>query len=100
MSLPDLNLLVTLDVLLAHPYLNPYPSIGQAIEGIASMQIQCQGTLGGELLQRPQRCLVVRMHKVIGEIAAQLVARQAHQFAGRKVRIDQHRRRQRDAETA
>lgn len=45
---------VTLDVLLAHPYLNPYPSIGQAIEGIASMQIQCQGTLGGELLQRPQ----------------------------------------------
>jgi xanthine dehydrogenase YagS FAD-binding subunit len=45
---------VTLDVLLAHPYLNPYPSISQAIEGIASMQIQCQGTLGGELLQRPQ----------------------------------------------
>jgi xanthine dehydrogenase YagS FAD-binding subunit len=45
---------VTLDVLLAHPYLNPYASIGHAIEGIASMQIQCQGTLGGELLQRPQ----------------------------------------------
>jgi xanthine dehydrogenase YagS FAD-binding subunit len=44
----------TLDVLLAHPYLNPYPAIGQAIEGIASMQLQCQGTLGGELLQRPQ----------------------------------------------
>src|SRR5262245_22881330 len=45
---------VTLDVLLAHPYLNPYPAIGQAIEGIASMQLQCQGTIGGELLQRPQ----------------------------------------------
>lgn len=45
---------VTLDVLLAHPYLNPYPSIRQAIEGINSMQIQCQGTLGGEVLQRPQ----------------------------------------------
>ena len=45
---------VTLDVLLAHPYLNPYPAIGQAIEGIASMQLQCQGTLGGEVLQRPQ----------------------------------------------
>ncbi|MEX2173384.1 MAG: FAD binding domain-containing protein [Pirellulaceae bacterium] len=45
---------VTLDVLLAHPYLNPYPAIGQAIEGIASMQLQCQGTLGGEILQRPQ----------------------------------------------
>jgi xanthine dehydrogenase YagS FAD-binding subunit len=45
---------VTLDVLLAHPYLNPYPSIRQAIEGINSMQLQCQGTLGGEMLQRPQ----------------------------------------------
>jgi xanthine dehydrogenase YagS FAD-binding subunit len=44
---------VTLDVLLAHPYLNPYPAIGQAIEGIASMQLQCQGTIGGEVLQRP-----------------------------------------------
>ena len=45
---------VTLDVLLAHPYLNPYPAIGQAIQGINSMQLQCQGTLGGEILQRPQ----------------------------------------------
>lgn len=45
---------VTLDVLLVHPYLNPYPAIRQAIEGISSMQLQCQGTLGGELLQRPQ----------------------------------------------
>ena len=63
-SLKDIELLdggvvsigatVTLDVLLAHPYLNPYPAIGQAIEGIASMQLQCQGTLGGEVLQRPQ----------------------------------------------
>jgi xanthine dehydrogenase YagS FAD-binding subunit len=45
---------VTLDVLLVHPYLNPYPSIRQAIDGISSMQLQCQGTLGGEILQRPQ----------------------------------------------
>ncbi|WP_425619280.1 xanthine dehydrogenase family protein subunit M [Anatilimnocola sp. NA78] len=45
---------VTLDVLLDHPYLTPYPAIRQAIEGIASMQLQCQGTLGGEVLQRPQ----------------------------------------------
>jgi xanthine dehydrogenase YagS FAD-binding subunit len=45
---------VTLDVLLVHPYLNPYPAIRQAIEGINSLQLQCQGTLGGELLQRPQ----------------------------------------------
>lgn len=45
---------VTLDVLLAHPYLNPYPAIQQAIDGIASLQLQCQGTIGGEVLQRPQ----------------------------------------------
>jgi xanthine dehydrogenase YagS FAD-binding subunit len=45
---------VTLDVMLVHPYLNPYPALRHAIEGIASLQIQCQGTLGGEILQRPQ----------------------------------------------
>lgn len=45
---------VTLDVLIDHPYLTPYPALKQAIEGIASMQLQCQGTLGGEVLQRPQ----------------------------------------------
>jgi xanthine dehydrogenase YagS FAD-binding subunit len=45
---------VTLDVLVDHPYLTPYPALKQAIEGIASMQLQCQGTLGGEVLQRPQ----------------------------------------------
>jgi CO/xanthine dehydrogenase FAD-binding subunit len=37
---------VTLDEILAHPYLDPYPAIGQAIQGISSMQLQCQGTLG------------------------------------------------------
>jgi xanthine dehydrogenase YagS FAD-binding subunit len=45
---------VTLDIVQVHPYLNPYPALRHAIDGIASMQIQCQGTLGGELLQRPQ----------------------------------------------
>lgn len=45
---------VTLDVLLTHPYLDPYPAVRQAIRGIASMQLQCQGTLGGEIFQRPQ----------------------------------------------
>jgi xanthine dehydrogenase YagS FAD-binding subunit len=45
---------VTLDVLQVHPYLNPYASLRHAIDGIASIQIQCQGTLGGEILQRPQ----------------------------------------------
>ena len=45
---------VTLDVLLDHPYLDQYPSIKQAIRGISSMQFQAQGTLGGEVCQRPQ----------------------------------------------
>jgi xanthine dehydrogenase YagS FAD-binding subunit len=45
---------VTLDTLLVHPYLNPYAAMRDAIDGIASLQIQCQGTLGGEILQRPQ----------------------------------------------
>jgi xanthine dehydrogenase YagS FAD-binding subunit len=45
---------VTLDILLVHPYLNPFPALRHAIDGISSMQIQCQGTLGGEILQRPQ----------------------------------------------
>jgi len=45
---------VTLDTLLVHPYLNPYAALRDAIDGIASLQIQCQGTLGGEILQRPQ----------------------------------------------
>src|SRR5262245_16553272 len=45
---------VTLDIMLVHPYLNPYAALRHAIDGINSMQIQCQGTLGGEILQRPQ----------------------------------------------
>src|SRR6187549_4003972 len=53
---------VTLDVMLVHPYLNPYPALRHAIDGISSMQIQCQGTLGGEILQRPQ-CWFFRDHR-------------------------------------
>ena len=57
-ELPDgsisIGAAVTLDVLLEHPYLDVYPSIKQAILGINSMQLQCQGTLGGEVCQRPQ----------------------------------------------
>ena len=45
---------VTLDQILAHPYLDRYPAIKQAIRGINSRQLQCQGTLGGEVCQRPQ----------------------------------------------
>jgi xanthine dehydrogenase YagS FAD-binding subunit len=50
---------VTLDEVLAHPYLEDYPAITDAILGINSMQLQSQGTLGGEILQRP-RCWFYR----------------------------------------
>ena len=57
-ELPDggvsIGAAVTLDVLLTHPYLDVYPSLKQAIHGINSMQLQSQGTLGGEVCQRPQ----------------------------------------------
>ena len=50
---------VTLDDLLAHPYLENYPAISDAILGINSMQLQAQGTIGGEICQRP-RCWYYR----------------------------------------
>lgn len=45
---------VALDEILSHPYLENYPALTQAIDGINSMQLQSQGTLGGEVCQRPQ----------------------------------------------
>lgn len=45
---------VTLDELLDSRVLDDYPAIEQAIRGINSAQLQCQGTLGGEICQRPQ----------------------------------------------
>ncbi|MEO8494962.1 MAG: FAD binding domain-containing protein [Planctomycetota bacterium] len=62
-ELPDggvsIGAAVTLDDILAHPYLDLYPAIKQAIRGISSMQLQSQGTLGGEVCQRP-RCWFYR----------------------------------------
>ena len=62
-ELPDgsisIGAAVTLDDMLVHPYLDMYPSIKQAIRGISSMQLQAQGTLGGEVCQRP-RCWFYR----------------------------------------
>ncbi len=49
----------TLDVILDQPYLEPYPAVLQAIRGINSMQLQCQGTIGGEICQRA-RCWYFR----------------------------------------
>lgn len=45
---------VSLDSLLDSPYLAGYDAVTQALRGINSMQFQCQGTIGGEICQRPQ----------------------------------------------
>ncbi|HVA51563.1 MAG TPA: FAD binding domain-containing protein [Pirellulales bacterium] len=49
----------TLDDVLEAPELDDYPAIKQAIRGINAMQLQGQGTIGGELCQRP-RCWYYR----------------------------------------
>lgn len=49
----------TLDTMLDSPLLDNFPAVKQAIAGINSMQLQAQGTLGGELCQRP-RCWFFR----------------------------------------
>ena len=49
----------TLDEVLDSPEADQFPAIKQAIRGISSPQLQCQGTFGGELCQRP-RCWYFR----------------------------------------
>jgi xanthine dehydrogenase YagS FAD-binding subunit len=51
--------MVTLEELLDHPRSEDYPAVQQAIRAIGSLQLQSQGTLGGELCQRP-RCWYFR----------------------------------------
>jgi xanthine dehydrogenase YagS FAD-binding subunit len=51
--------MVTLDDLLDHPATRNYPALEQAIRAFGSMQMKAQGTLGGELCQRP-RCWYFR----------------------------------------
>jgi xanthine dehydrogenase YagS FAD-binding subunit len=70
---------VTLDIMLIHPYLNPYPALRQAIDGINSMQIQCQGTLGGEILQRPQ-CWYFRDNRGLLAAGGKLAAEGDNRF--------------------
>jgi xanthine dehydrogenase YagS FAD-binding subunit len=50
---------VHLDELLSIPYLENYPAILQAIRGMNSMQLQAQGTIGGDVCVRP-RCWFFR----------------------------------------
>jgi xanthine dehydrogenase YagS FAD-binding subunit len=49
----------TLDEVLENPYVQAYPGVTQAIRGINSMQLQCQGTFGGDICQRA-RCWFFR----------------------------------------
>jgi xanthine dehydrogenase YagS FAD-binding subunit len=49
----------TLDELLESPHLDAFPAVKQVIRNISSPQLQQQGTLGGELCQRP-RCWYYR----------------------------------------
>ncbi len=50
---------VHLDELLSLPYLENYPAVVQAIRGMNSMQLQAQGTIGGDICVRP-RCWFFR----------------------------------------
>lgn len=50
---------VTFDELLSSPALRPYPSLLEAVRGVASPQIRNMGTVGGDLCQRP-RCWYFR----------------------------------------
>ncbi len=44
---------VHLDEFLDDSLTDPYPAVKQVIQGISSIQLQAQGTIGGELLRRP-----------------------------------------------
>ncbi|HVC93554.1 MAG TPA: FAD binding domain-containing protein [Pirellulales bacterium] len=68
-----------LDDLLEAPELDDYPSIKQAIRGISSPQLQQQGTLGGELCQRP-RCWYFRNGHGLLARAGRMVAEGENRF--------------------
>lgn len=70
---------VTLDRIQADPAMAAYPAVLQAIEGIASMQLRSQGTLGGELCQRP-RCWYFRDHHGLLAQSGKLVAEGRNEF--------------------
>lgn len=84
-ELPDgsvsIGAAVTLDQILDHPYLDVYPAVKQAIRGINSMQLQCQGTLGGEVCQRP-RCWFFRNGQDLLNTSASEGANQYHAILG------------------
>ncbi|MCA9172929.1 MAG: FAD binding domain-containing protein [Planctomycetales bacterium] len=55
----EIGAAVTLEGLLDSPELAPYQALQEAAASVNSMQLQCQGTIGGDLCQRP-RCWFFR----------------------------------------
>lgn len=70
---------VTLDDVAESPYLEDYRAILQAIAGINSMQLQAQGTIGGEICQRP-RCWFFRSGRGLMAEDGLLVAQGDNRF--------------------
>ena len=61
---------VSLEALIDSSDLTEYAAVRQAAQGVNSMQMQCQGTLGGDLCQRP-RCWYFRSgHDLLGPESA------------------------------
>jgi xanthine dehydrogenase YagS FAD-binding subunit len=67
-----------LDDLLANPALNRYPALLQAIAGMNSPQLQAQGTIGGDLCQRPHCWYYRNGFGLLG--ASQLVAQGENRY--------------------
>jgi xanthine dehydrogenase YagS FAD-binding subunit len=58
---------VRLDDFLDSRLTDRYPAVKQAIQGINSIQLQAQGTIGGELLRRPMCWYFRAGHGLLGE---------------------------------
>lgn len=72
---------VTLDDILRHPYLDMYSAVKHAVRGISSIQLRCQGTLGGEVCQRPH-CWFYRQGQGLLSESAAGGANQYHAILG------------------
>lgn len=75
----SIGAITTLDEVLANPAIDDYPAIKQAIRGINSRQLQCQGTFGGELCQRP-RCWYFRAGNGLLAERGQMVAQGENRY--------------------
>ncbi|MCH7750876.1 MAG: FAD binding domain-containing protein, partial [Planctomycetes bacterium] len=73
---------VHLDEFLDHPLTNVYPAINQVIEGISSLQLRSQGTIGGATLDPLQRHVtLIQLHGklLVGRAECPLDARPAQE---------------------